>query len=92
MIILVLDLRSGNEKIIKASVLLLSLSTAFTMNAEPVNTMVLPDAARDKLKAIGLSIEHVEPSPVKDIFTVISRRVSYVSKDGDYILPEAYST
>jgi hypothetical protein len=61
------------KKIIKASVLLLSLSTAFTMNAEPVNTMVLPDAARDKLKAIGLSIEHVEPSPVKDIFTVISR-------------------
>ncbi|HDS3304403.1 TPA: thiol:disulfide interchange protein, partial [Escherichia coli] len=53
------------KKIIKASVLLLSLSTAFTMNAEPVNTMVLPDAARDKLKAIGLSIEHVEPSPVK---------------------------
>ncbi|VCX04829.1 hypothetical protein BANRA_05354 [Escherichia coli] len=46
------------KKIIKASVLLLSLSTAFTMNAEPVNTMVLPDAARDKLKAIGLSIEH----------------------------------
>ncbi|WP_223678430.1 thioredoxin fold domain-containing protein [Escherichia fergusonii] len=74
MIILVLDSRSINEKIIKASVLLLSLSTAFTMNAEPVNTMVLPDAARDKLKAIGLSIEHVEPSPVKDIFTVISRR------------------
>ncbi|MGT5612794.1 disulfide isomerase DsbC N-terminal domain-containing protein [Escherichia coli] len=74
------------KKIIKASVLLLSLSTAFTMNAEPVNTMVLPDAARDKLKAIGLSIEHVEPSPVKDIFTVISREgVSYVSKDGDYI-------
>jgi len=36
------------KKIIKASVLLLSLSTAFTMNAEPVNTMVLPDAARDK--------------------------------------------
>ena len=62
------------------------------MNAEPVNTMVLPDAARDKLKAIGLSIEHVEPSPVKDIFTVISEGVSYVSKDGDYILPEAYST
>ncbi|MFP1497898.1 hypothetical protein ACLB1Q_33850 [Escherichia coli] len=28
-------------------------------------------------------MEHVEPSPVKDIFTVISREgVSYVSKDG----------
>ncbi len=62
------------KKIIKASVLLLSLSTAFTMNAEPVNTIVLPDAAKDQLKAIGLSIEHVEPSPVKDIFTVISGR------------------
>ncbi|MDE9606106.1 hypothetical protein [Citrobacter freundii] len=43
------------KKIIKASVLLLSLSTAFTMNAEPVNTMVLPDAARDKLKAALLN-------------------------------------
>nr|WP_233341425.1 disulfide isomerase DsbC N-terminal domain-containing protein [Escherichia coli]UGK56765.1 hypothetical protein [Escherichia coli] len=56
------------------------------MNAQTANTDVLPDAALKKLREVGLSIEHIEPSPVKDIYTVISREgVSYVSKDGDYI-------
>lgn len=59
---------------------------AFSMNAQTANTDVLPDAALKKLREVGLSIEHIEPSPVKDIYTVISREgVSYVSKDGDYI-------
>ncbi|WP_301337381.1 disulfide isomerase DsbC N-terminal domain-containing protein, partial [Salmonella enterica] len=57
-----------------------------SMNAQTANTDVLPDAALKKLREVGLSIEHIEPSPVKDIYTVISREgVSYVSKDGDYI-------
>ncbi|MDT9424982.1 hypothetical protein MXS87_21945 [Escherichia coli] len=49
------------KKIIKASVLLLSLSTAFTMNAEPVNTMVLPDAARISSKPLGFQSSTSNP-------------------------------
>nr|UGK56373.1 hypothetical protein [Escherichia coli] len=35
------------------------------MNAQTANTDVLPDAALKKLREVGLSIEHIEPSPVK---------------------------
>ncbi|HAD8926253.1 TPA_asm: thiol:disulfide interchange protein, partial [Salmonella enterica] len=74
------------NKTIKASLFLLASCTALSMNAQTANTDVLPDAALKKLREVGLSIEHIEPSPVKDIYTVISREgVSYVSKDGDYI-------
>ena len=39
-----------------------------------------------KLKDVGLSIQHTEPSPVPGIFTVVSQEgVSYVDSSGDYI-------
>ncbi|MEK9084655.1 hypothetical protein P2R15_07960 [Escherichia coli] len=61
------------NKTIKASLFLLASCTALSMNAQTANTDVLPDAALKKLREVGLSIEHIEPSPVKDIYTVISR-------------------
>ncbi len=57
------------NKTIKASLFLLASCTALSMNAQTANTDVLPDAALKKLREVGLSIEHIEPSPVKDIYT-----------------------
>lgn len=51
------------NKTIKASLFLLASCTALSMNAQTANTDVLPDAALKKLREVGLSIEHIEPSP-----------------------------
>ncbi len=41
---------------------------------------------REKLTSVGLSIQHIEPSPLKGIFTVVSKEgVSYVDSTGNYI-------
>ncbi|EEX1005132.1 thioredoxin fold domain-containing protein [Escherichia coli] len=74
------------NSMMKAGGLALALSVVFPVNAGVNPAGSLSESAMNKLKMVGLSIEHIEPSPVENIYTVVSREgISYVSKDGDYI-------
>lgn len=74
------------SSILKVTGLAIALTLAFQVSASDAPGTVLSESAMNKLKGIGLSIEHIEESPVKDIYAVVSREgTSYVSKDGDYI-------
>ncbi len=74
------------KHIFKTATLTLALSVSLFSGMAGASSSTLSKTALSKLKNVGLSIEHIEPSPVSDIFTVVSREgISYVTSDGDYI-------
>lgn len=74
------------KRIFKRATLTLALSFSVFSGISGASTSTLSEVALSKLKNVGLSVEHIEPSPVNDIFTVVSREgISYVTSDGDYI-------
>ena len=74
------------KHIFKTATLTLALSISLFSGMSGASTLTLSEAALSKLKNVGLSVEHIEPSPVNNIFTVVSREgISYVTSDGEYI-------
>lgn len=73
-----------NKKVLAG--LIFALCGLAPLIAKSTEVSVLSENALQKLKDVGLTIEHTEPSPVSGIFTVVSQQgVSYVDKEGDYI-------
>lgn len=70
---------------VKFTFLCVAISGMFNC-AYAANDVTLSSASMEKLHNIGLNIEHVEPSPVPGVFTVVSKEgISYATENGDYI-------